>query len=80
MRARVNLVVLRPRIARQGVGPAALARTPDSFFVLVRAGMRMPAWSQAMWTHLNLAFDAGKQRPENILSDVELNGSPRRSC
>lgn len=47
----------------------ALERTPDSFFALVRAGMRMPAWSQAMRTHLNLAFRSGRQRPENILSD-----------
>ena len=47
----------------------ALERTPDSFFALVRAGMRMPGWSQAMSTHLNLAFRAGRQRPENILGD-----------
>lgn len=66
-----NVAATRRAMAKV-LGPAALARTPDSFFVLVRAGMRMPAWSQAMWTHLNLAFDAGRQRTENILSDVEL--------
>ncbi len=54
------------------LGPGALERTPDAFFDVVRAGMRMPAWRQAMWTHLNLALRAGRQRPENVLTDDEL--------
>jgi pimeloyl-ACP methyl ester carboxylesterase len=40
----------------------------------MRAGMRMPGWGNAMWTHLNLAFGAGRQRPGNVLTDLE----PRR--
>jgi pimeloyl-ACP methyl ester carboxylesterase len=54
------------------LGRHALERTPDAFFDVVRAGMRMPGWRQAMWSHLNLALRAGRQRPENILSDDEL--------
>jgi pimeloyl-ACP methyl ester carboxylesterase len=54
------------------LGRGALDRTPDAFFEVVRAGMRMPGWRQAMWTHLNLALRAGRQRPENILADDEL--------
>jgi pimeloyl-ACP methyl ester carboxylesterase len=54
------------------LGAPALERTPDAFFAVMRAGMRMPGWRQAMWTHLNLAFRAGHQRPENVLTDDEL--------
>ena len=54
------------------LGRDALDRTPDAFFEVVRAGMRMPGWRQAMWTHLNLALRVGRQRPENILADDEL--------
>lgn len=54
------------------LGRQAANRTPDVFFDVVRWGMRMPGWRQAMWTHLNLAFRAGRQRPENVLTDDEL--------
>jgi len=54
------------------MGQAALDRTPDVFFEVVSAGMHMPAWRDAMWTHLNLALRFGRGRPENPLSDAEL--------
>ena len=42
--------------ARRGmkgvIGQAAGDRTPDEFFEVVSAGMRMPGWREAMWTHL----------------------------
>jgi pimeloyl-ACP methyl ester carboxylesterase len=56
------------------IGRRALDRTPDAFFDVVAAGMRMPGWGQAMWTHLNLAFQAGRQRAENVVGDDELRG------
>lgn len=55
------------------LGRHALQCTPDAFFDVVRAGMRMPGWRQAMSTHLNLAFRAGHQRPENVLAEEELS-------
>ncbi len=54
------------------VGQAALDRTPDEYFEMVSAGMRMPGWRQAMWTHLNLALRSGRARPNNALTDAEL--------
>jgi pimeloyl-ACP methyl ester carboxylesterase len=54
------------------VGQAALDRTPDELFEVVGAGMRMPGWREAMWTHLNLALRSGRGRPENNLTDEEL--------
>jgi pimeloyl-ACP methyl ester carboxylesterase len=61
------------RRATKGViGQAALDRTPDEFCDVVSAGMRMPGWREAMWTHLNLALRFGRARPENSLADDEL--------
>ena len=61
------------RRAMKGViGRAALDRTPDEFCDVVSAGMRMPGWRDAMWTHLNLALRFGRGRPENHLTDDEL--------
>ena len=61
------------RRAMKGViGQAALDRTPDEFCQVVAAGMRMPGWREAMWTHLNLALRFGRGRPENNLTDDEL--------
>jgi pimeloyl-ACP methyl ester carboxylesterase len=64
------------RAARKGMkgvlGQAAEDRTPDEFFAVVSAGMRMPGWREAMWTHLNLALRFGRGRPENALTDGEL--------
>ena len=64
-----------PRSARRAmkgvIGPA-VERTPDAFFDVVAAGMRMPGWTLAMRSHLPLAFDRGRARPENFLTDEEL--------
>jgi pimeloyl-ACP methyl ester carboxylesterase len=60
------------RAIGRALGRHARDRMPDVFFELVRAGMRMPGWPQAMWSHLNLAFRSGRQRAENVLSDEEL--------
>jgi pimeloyl-ACP methyl ester carboxylesterase len=64
------------KAARKGMkgvlGQAAGDRTPDEFFEVVSAGMRMPGWRDAMWTHLNLALRSGRGRPENVLTDEEL--------
>src|SRR5688500_20345025 len=38
----------------------------------ISAGMRMPGWREAMWTHLNLALRSGRERPGNSLTDDEL--------
>jgi pimeloyl-[acyl-carrier protein] methyl ester esterase len=54
------------------LGPGALERTPDTFFEVVREGMRVPGWKWAMSSHLNLAMRRGTARPENVLSDEEL--------
>ena len=54
------------------IGQAALDRTPDEFCEVVAAGMAMPGWREAMWTHLNLALRFGRGRPENNLTDDEL--------
>jgi pimeloyl-ACP methyl ester carboxylesterase len=54
------------------MGQAALDRTPDEFFAIVSAGMRMPGWRAAMWTHLNLALRFGRARPGNALTEAEL--------
>jgi pimeloyl-ACP methyl ester carboxylesterase len=56
----------------RGLGPRALAQTPETFFEVVRAGMAQPGWREAMWTHLNLAMRAGRARPENVFTDDEL--------
>jgi 2-hydroxy-6-oxonona-2,4-dienedioate hydrolase len=65
--------VSQTRRGMKGVmGQAALDRTPDAFFAVVSAGMRMPGWRRAMWTHLNLALRAGRERSGNALTDAEL--------
>jgi pimeloyl-ACP methyl ester carboxylesterase len=67
------------RRAMKGVvGQAALDRTPDEFWDVVSAGMGMPGWRDAMWTHLNLALRFGRGRPENNLSDDELRSIATR--
>ena len=45
---------------------------PDAFFEVVAAGMHMPGWREAMWTHLNLALRFGRQRPGQALTEEEL--------
>jgi pimeloyl-ACP methyl ester carboxylesterase len=54
------------------IGRAALDSTPDEFWEVVSAGMRMPSWRDAMWTHLNLALRFGRERRQNNLRGDEL--------
>ena len=74
--SRIAPVPKSVRTARKGmkgvIGQAAGDRMPDEFFEVVTAGMRMPGWREAMWTHLNLALRFGRGRPENALTDGEL--------
>jgi pimeloyl-ACP methyl ester carboxylesterase len=53
-------------------GQPALDRTPDELCEVIAAGMGMPGWREAMWTHLNVAMRFGRARPENNLNDDEL--------
>jgi pimeloyl-ACP methyl ester carboxylesterase len=65
-----------PAKVRKAITPAlgapAAQGQPDAFFAVVGAAMAMPGWSEAMWTHLNLAMRFGRQRPENVFGDDEL--------
>jgi pimeloyl-ACP methyl ester carboxylesterase len=74
--SRIMPVPTSPRAVRRAmkgvIGQAALDRTPDAWCDVVSAGMRMPGWRDAMWTHLNLALRFGRGRPENHLTDDEL--------
>jgi pimeloyl-ACP methyl ester carboxylesterase len=54
------------------LGRAAVERTPDEWFEVVRLGMRQPRWREAMRSHMLLALRRGRQRPENVLTDEEL--------
>jgi pimeloyl-ACP methyl ester carboxylesterase len=60
------------RSMKDVMGQPVLDAMPDAFFDVVSAGMRMPGWRQAMWTHLNLALRSGRERPGNSLTDDEL--------
>jgi pimeloyl-ACP methyl ester carboxylesterase len=65
--------VAQVRRALRGVlGDHATDRASDEFLEVVRAGMRIPGWSTAMHSHLNLAMARGRARPENVLTDDEL--------
>lgn len=64
--------VMRSSMRRGALGSRAEAKTPDEWFDVAIATMRMPAWRTAMWSHLNLAFRAGRPRPGNHFRDEEL--------
>jgi pimeloyl-ACP methyl ester carboxylesterase len=64
--------LMRASMRRGALGPRAEANTPDEWFDAAIATMRMPAWRTAMWSHLHLAFRAGRPRPGNHFSDDEL--------
>lgn len=57
---------------RGAMGRAVTDRLPDSFFDVVRAGMRVPGYKRAMASHLDRAFSGGKPLPECLFSDDEL--------
>ncbi len=67
-----NVATLRRAGARGVIGPGATDRAPDGFFEVVYEGMRQPGYRTAMLTHMNLAMRFGRPRPENFISDSEL--------
>lgn len=60
------------RAMRGAMGRTLVERLPDTYFDVVRAGMRMPDWGRAMYNHLNAALSRGTARPEHLFSDDEL--------
>jgi len=54
------------------LGTRVTEEAPDALYDVIRAAMAKPGWGAAMWTHLNLAMRAGRQRMENAFSPDEL--------
>jgi pimeloyl-ACP methyl ester carboxylesterase len=67
-----NVGVTRRSLARGAIGPHAAERAPDGFFNVVHAGMRQSGFRTAMLSHMWLAMRFGRPRPQNFLSDAEL--------
>jgi pimeloyl-ACP methyl ester carboxylesterase len=67
-----SVALTRRSLARGAIGPYAAERAPDGFFDVVHEGMRQPGFRTAMLTHMWLAMRLGRPRPENVLSDAEL--------
>ena len=64
--------VTRRSLAHGAIGPRAAELAPDGFFDVVHEGMRQPGFRTAMLSHMWLAMRLGRPRPENFLSDAEL--------
>ena len=67
-----SVAVTRRSLARGAIGPRAAELAPDGFFDVVHEGMRQPGFRTAMLSHMWLAMRLGRPRPENFLSDAEL--------
>ncbi len=67
-----SVAVTRRSLARGAIGPRAAELAPDGFFDVVHEGMRQPGFRTAMLSHMWLAMRYGRPRPENFLSDAEL--------
>jgi pimeloyl-ACP methyl ester carboxylesterase len=67
-----SVAVTRRSLARGAIGPYAAELAPDGFFNVVHEGMRQPGFRTAMLSHMWLAMRLGRPRPENSLSDAEL--------
>jgi pimeloyl-ACP methyl ester carboxylesterase len=67
-----SVAVSRRSLARGAIGPRATELAPDGFFDVVHQGMRQPGFRRAMLSHMWLAMRRGRPRPENFLSDAEL--------
>jgi pimeloyl-ACP methyl ester carboxylesterase len=67
-----SIAMTRRALARGAIGPRAAARAPAGFFEVVHEGMRRPGFRTAMLTHMQLALRVGRPRPENFLSETEL--------
>jgi pimeloyl-ACP methyl ester carboxylesterase len=67
-----SVAMTRRALARGAIGPRAAERAPEAFFEVVHQGMRQPGFRTAMLTHMRLAMRVGRPRPENFLSETEL--------
>jgi pimeloyl-ACP methyl ester carboxylesterase len=67
-----SVAMTRRVMARGVIGPRAAERAPEGFFEVVHAGMSQPGYRTAMLTHMQLAMRLGRPRPENFLSDSDL--------
>jgi pimeloyl-ACP methyl ester carboxylesterase len=67
-----SVAVTRRSLARGAIGPRAAELAPEGFFDVVHEGMRQPGFRSAMASHMWLAMRRGRPRPENVLSDAEL--------
>jgi pimeloyl-ACP methyl ester carboxylesterase len=67
-----SVAVTRRALARGAIGPRATELAPDGFFDVVHECMRQPGVRTAMLSHMWLAMRLGRPRPENFLSDAEL--------
>jgi len=67
-----SVAVTRRALARGAIGPRATELAPEGFFDVVHESMRQPGIRTAMLSHLRLAMRLGRPRPENFLSDTEL--------
>lgn len=67
-----SVAMTRRSLAGGAVGHRGAERAPDGFFEVVHEGMRQPGFRTAMLSHMWLAMRFGRPRPENFLSDAEL--------
>jgi pimeloyl-ACP methyl ester carboxylesterase len=67
-----SVAVTRRSLAHGAIGSRAAELAPDGFFDVVHEGMRQPGFRTAMLSHMWLAMRLGRPRPENFLSDTEL--------
>jgi 2-hydroxy-6-oxonona-2,4-dienedioate hydrolase len=67
-----SVAVSRRSLARGAIGSRAVELAPEGFFEVVHEGMRQPGFRTAMLSHMWLAMRLGRPRPENFLSDAEL--------
>ena len=67
-----SVAVTRRALARGAIGPRAAELAPEGFFDVVHEGMRQRGYRTAMLSHMWLALRLGRPRPQNFLSDAEL--------
>ncbi len=67
-----SVAVTRRSLACGAIGPGAAELAPDGFFDVVHECMRQPGFRAAMLSHMWLAMRLGRPRPDNFLSDAEL--------
>ncbi len=67
-----SVAMTRRSLASGAIGRRGAERAPEGFFEVVHKGMRQPGFRTAMLSHMWLAMRLGRPRPENFLSDAEL--------